>query len=221
MDNKIIKRKFNKKKVRSDYDHLAGHYDLWSKLTETRAINKAIELAEINNRQHVLEVAVGTGLAFRKIAHLNPDGMNIGIDLSKGMLKKTEKRMKGFSKDHYLLQLGNAYHLPFKDQSFDVLINNYMLDLLPEKDFEMILSEFYRVLKPGGRVTICSFSFGTKKINKIWFWMAEKFPELLKGCRPISLESYLKRAGFRVSSSEEVSQNTFPSMVLKGIKTDR
>jgi ubiquinone/menaquinone biosynthesis C-methylase UbiE len=49
------------------YDGIAGIYDLWGRLTETRARNRALELAEIQDGQHILEVAVGTGLAFYEI----------------------------------------------------------------------------------------------------------------------------------------------------------
>lgn len=218
MNNKILEREFNKNKIIDDYDQLAGYYDLWSKLTETRAINKAIELAEIHNHEHVLEVAVGTGVAFKKIIHLNPDGMNTGIDLSSKMLKSVRKKLKDISENNYQVKTGNAYDLQFEDQSFDVLINNFMLDLLPENDFEIILNEFYRVLKPGGRIVISTFSFGTNKIQEVWHWIALKFPEILKGCRPISLEKYIENSGFRIKQMEHVSQNTFPSLIIKAVK---
>ncbi|NIV98777.1 methyltransferase domain-containing protein, partial [Candidatus Saccharibacteria bacterium] len=62
-------------------------------LTESRARNRALELAEIQNGQKILEVAVGTGLAFYEIVKRNPDGTNIGIDISAGMLEKAQKRL--------------------------------------------------------------------------------------------------------------------------------
>ncbi len=46
------------------YDKIAPIYNIWGKLTESRARNRAIELAEIKDGQIFLEVAVGTGLAF-------------------------------------------------------------------------------------------------------------------------------------------------------------
>lgn len=54
-------------KIASIYDSIAPIYDIWGKLTESRARNRAIELAEINDGQSILEVAVGTGLAFYEI----------------------------------------------------------------------------------------------------------------------------------------------------------
>lgn len=72
------------------YDKLANIYDIWGKLTESRARNRAIELAAIEDGQRIMEVAVGTGLAFYEIVKRNPHGQNIGIDLSNGMLEKAK-----------------------------------------------------------------------------------------------------------------------------------
>jgi len=51
------------------YDSLSKIYDIWGNLTESRARNRALELAEIKNGQNILEVAVGTGLAFYEGFH--------------------------------------------------------------------------------------------------------------------------------------------------------
>lgn len=48
-------------------DRIAGIYDIWGRLTESRAMARAIELADIEDGQSILEVAVGTGVAFREI----------------------------------------------------------------------------------------------------------------------------------------------------------
>jgi arsenite methyltransferase len=47
---------------------------------------------------------------------------------------------------------GEAEHLPFPDASFDVVISNGVIDLIPDKD--AVFSELYRVLTPGGRLQI-------------------------------------------------------------------
>ena len=61
---------------RSFYDSLSKTYDIWRKLAETRARNRAIELAEIKDSHNILEVAVGTGLGFFEIVQKNPNGTN-------------------------------------------------------------------------------------------------------------------------------------------------
>ena len=60
------------------YDSLSKTYDIWGKLAETRARSRAIELANIKDGQKILEVAVGTGLAFYEVVKRNPKGINIG-----------------------------------------------------------------------------------------------------------------------------------------------
>jgi len=52
---------------------------------------------------------------------------------------------------NYRLQVGDAYELDFPDDSFDVLVNNYMFDLLPERDFSRVLGEFGREAVTGAR----------------------------------------------------------------------
>jgi ubiquinone/menaquinone biosynthesis C-methylase UbiE len=83
------------------YDSLSKTYDIWGKLAETKARNRAIELAEIHDGQKILEVAVGTGLAFFEIVQRNPNGTNIGIDISPGMLKKAEQRLRSLADANY------------------------------------------------------------------------------------------------------------------------
>jgi ubiquinone/menaquinone biosynthesis C-methylase UbiE len=85
--------KVSQHEIANVYDSLSRIYDLWGNLTETRARDRALEIAEIKNGQNILEVAVGTGLAFYEMVNKNPDGTNIGIDISDGMLQKARGRL--------------------------------------------------------------------------------------------------------------------------------
>ncbi|NOX66664.1 MAG: methyltransferase domain-containing protein, partial [Chlorobi bacterium] len=155
---------------------------------------------------------------FEQIVKLNPNGKNIGIDLSPDMLKKAEKRLKKSKSINYELKEGNTLKLDFESNSFDLLVNNFMVDLMPANTFDKIAEEFFRVTKPNGNVVVSTFSYGKKKINKFWFWMAQKFPDLLAGCRPVSFKESLINAGFEIEQDLEISQNTFPSEVIKARK---
>ena len=57
-----------KVRVAKIYRKIAPLYDLWAWLTERKARDRCLELAAIQNGEQVLEVAVGTGLAFEKIS---------------------------------------------------------------------------------------------------------------------------------------------------------
>jgi ubiquinone/menaquinone biosynthesis C-methylase UbiE len=118
------------------YDSLAKTYDIWGKLAETRARNRAIELADIKDGQHILEVAVGTGLGFYEIVGRNPSGTNIGVDISPGMLLKAEKRLGKLAAANYELKIGNAFSLEAESECVDLLVNNYMFDLIAFDDMD-------------------------------------------------------------------------------------
>ncbi|MDE3058812.1 MAG: methyltransferase domain-containing protein [Bacteroidota bacterium] len=214
----ILRQNYAEAKVKDEYSGVAWFYNFWSWLTESKSAKKVIELAHIQSGERILEVAVGTGAVFAEIVRRNTGGVTEGIDVSPSMMAKADERMKKYPKERYRLQIASAYKLPFDSNTFDLLVNNFMIDLLPEKDFPPLLSEYYRVLKPGGRIVISTMSFGTKWYNKFWQWLAKHFPALLTGCRPISIKNYLTQAQFDSIESVLISQNTFPSEVLKAGK---
>jgi len=195
---------------------LSRYYDFWGSLTEQKATDRALDLADIKNGESILEVAVGTGRVFERIVFLNERGRTEGIDISPEMLARAEKRLKKHIVN-YLLQVGDAYSLPFPDETFDLVISNYLFDLLPEQDFPRVLGEFKRVQKPGGRVMITTMTPGKRWYNRIWDRLANN-TDILAGCRPISLEEDIRLAGFTNIHAEYVSQLTFPSLVIRAEK---
>lgn len=216
---KTLQRKLDRAKTKSDYKKVVWFYDLWSWLTEKEAAKVAIEFANIKDGESILEVACGTGIVFKQILKRNPHGKNIGIDLSPDMLNKAKKRMRKISDINYELKEGDALNLEFDNDTFDILINNFMVDLMPIDVFDKIGKEFHRVLKPGGILVISTFSFGKKKVNKFWLAVANKFPNFLTGCRPVSFRNNLIHAGFEIEKNIEISQNTFPSEIIKARKS--
>jgi ubiquinone/menaquinone biosynthesis C-methylase UbiE len=139
-----------KRCVADIYRKIARSYDLWARLTESKARDRCLELAAIQDGEEVPEVALGTGLAFERILQANPSGRNEGIDLTEAMLIRAERKAAKSGSTNYRLRVGDAYDLDFPDDSFDVLINNYMFDLLPQRDFLTVLEGFRRVPCPGG-----------------------------------------------------------------------
>ena len=196
------------------YNSLANVYDIWGNLTESKARNRALELAEIKNGQNILEVAVGTGLAFFEIAKKNPDGTNIGIDISAGMLKKAGKRLSPLSGAHYTLKKASAFDLDSKDEQFDVLMNNYMFDLISFDRMDSVLKEFNRVLKKGGKLVLVNMTVGEKFGSGIYDLIYRLSPRLMGGCRGIRLSEKLKEHGFHIKLREYHQQCLFPSEVI-------
>jgi len=196
------------------YDKLAGIYDIWGKLTESRARSRAIELAAIKDGQQILEVAVGTGLAFHEIAKRNPHGNNVGIDLSPGMLKKAKTRVSALTEANYSLSTGTAFDLQIETGSIDLLVNNYMFDLIPFNDMDKVLREFKRVLKPGGRLILVNMTKGERFGSTLYDRIYRFSPKTMGGCRGVRMTEKLKQHGFIVDVREYHQQLLFPSEVI-------
>ena len=206
-----------KGRVADIYRRIAPSYDLWAWLTESRARDRCLELANIEDGEAVLEVAVGTGLAFERILEANPSGSNEGIDLTDAMLSRAVRKAAKSGSSNYRLRVGDAYDLDFPDDSFDVLINNYMFDLLPQQDFLTVLEEFKRVLRSGGRLAMVNMTKGRRWYNGIWERIYRINPALLGGCRGVLLIPHLEACGFRQTTREYMSQLTFPSEIVCGV----
>ena len=206
-----------KGRVADIYRRIAPSYDLWAWLTESRARDRCLELANIEDGEAVLEVAVGTGLAFERILEANPSGSNEGIDLTDAMLSRAVRKAAKSGSSNYRLRVGDAYDLEFPDDSFDVLINNYMFDLLPQQDFLTVLEEFKRVLRSGGRLAMVNMTKGQRWYNGIWERIYRINPALLGGCRGVLLLPHLEACGFRQTTREYMSQLTFPSEIVCGV----
>ena len=213
----MLDARIKKSRVPDVYRRIAPVYDIWAWLTERKARGRCLELAAIRDGEDILEVAVGTGLTFEKILEANPSGQNEGVDLTAAMLERAEKRAAQTQLAGYNLQVGDAYDLPFDDDSFDVVVNNYMFDLLPEPDFPAVLEEFRRVLRPGGRLAMVNMTHGTRWYNGVWSLLYRLDPALLGGCRSVSLLPFVQASGFRDTTREYMSQFTFPSEVVFAI----
>ena len=105
----------------------------------------------------------------------------------------------------------DARQMPFTAESFDVIMNCYMLDLIPESDIPKVLREFRRVLKPTGRLVLLVMARQNWLIQSIWMSVYTLSPTLVGGCRPVSLSAYLTAGGWRTEQGEQISQNGFRS----------
>lgn len=216
----ILDAQIKKSDVPKIYQKVASIYDLWGQLTESKARKRCLELADVRDGESVLEIAVGTGLAFVEILRMNPTGQNEGVDLTEDMLSRAKQKAQRLGATNYSLKTGDAYHLEYTDNSFDLLINNYLFDLLPESHFSVVLAEFHRVLRPGGRIVMVNMTKPEHWYNSIWEIVYRINPAWIGGCRGVYLKPYLESAGFVDLRREFISQMTFASEVVLGLKPE-
>ena len=218
MNQEILEARYTHEEIVRKYNWIAPIYDLFGILMESKAHQRAIDMAAIKNGEKILEVAFGTGLNFVEILKRNPQGWVDGIDVSLKMLERARKKISKTGQKNYTLYLGDGRHLPFEDGTFDILMTQYLLDILPVEDFTPILLEFRRVLKDGGRIVLVNMTKGERWLNKIYEEIYKLKPPLLAGCRGVMAQPFLEEIGFKEFEREFVSQLGFPSEVVLGVK---
>ena len=218
MEQEILKARYTQQEITRKYNWIAPIYDMFGVLMESKARQRALEIAAIQNGEKVLEVALGTGLNFVEILKRNPNGWVDGVDVSMKMMAKARNKISKTGQRNYTLHLCDCRHLPFEDEAFDVVMNQYLLDILPVEDFIPILLEFKRVLKGGGRIVLVNMTKGERWLNQIYEGIYRLKPPLLAGCRGVMAQPFLKKIGFDQFQREFVSQLGFPSEVVRGMK---
>ena len=103
--------------------------------------------------ERVLDLGSGAGTDSLVAAQMvGPDGSVTGIDMTPEMRAKARAAAVEMGATNVEFVEGEAEQLPFPDASFDVVISNGVIDLIPDKD--AVFAELFRVLAPGGRMQI-------------------------------------------------------------------
>ena len=157
----------DKDTVTKAYAKWAPVYDMVFGAVFERGRAAAIEAAErIGGR--ILEVGVGTGISLPDYSDRNT---LCGVDISEPMLMKAKERVAELGLAHVEgLYVMDAEHLDFPDQSFDVVVAQYVITTVPNP--EATLDEFARVLKPGGEIVLVSrvgAEAGLRRSLEKWF----------------------------------------------------
>jgi len=103
--------------------------------------------------EHVLDIGSGAGTDSLVAAQMvGTEGRVVGIDMTPEMLAKARVAAAEVGIAHVEFVEGEIEELPFDDETFDVVISNGVIDLIPDKD--AVFSGIFRVLRPGGRIQV-------------------------------------------------------------------
>lgn len=143
--------------VQGIFSSISRHYDflnhflsfgqdiLWRK--------KAIARMQFGKTYRCLDIATGTGDVAIAIVKKYPEVSIMGVDFSQAMIDQANKKIQNKSNlQKITFQFGDATHLDFPDNSFDVAIISFGIRNIPDK--LKALREMTRVVIPGGQVMI-------------------------------------------------------------------
>jgi len=110
-------------------------------------------LGPINEGERVLDIGCGAGVDTILAAMIiGPSGKAFGVDIVPEMLHRAEENLRMTDLKNVNFEKASGEKLPFENDSFDVVISNSVINLIPDK--VGTLKEAMRILKPGGRLMI-------------------------------------------------------------------
>ncbi len=146
-----------------------GHHFL-ARLGKTRlrpggvkATNWLVEQGNFSKDSKVLEVACNVCTTSIELSQTY-DCQIVGVDMDSKALEKARANIASVGlENHIHVQQGNALKLPFPDSSFDIVINEAMSTMLHGEAKAKAITEYLRVLKPGGRLLTHDVSYISDK----------------------------------------------------------
>lgn len=196
------------------YSRVAWAYEAWGVIADSRVRRHVRELVRQSGGGTVVEAGCGTGALLIKLAGDNPDGLTVGLDLAPGMIASAGRRIKRRRLRGVEVRSGDVRELGFADGGVDTLTCSYVLDILPHDEILAALTEFRRVLRPGGRLVLVNVTPAERRRHRV--------PELVYGsplpltsnCRGIQVAPLLHQLGFVEVVRCYVSQIGLPSEVV-------
>jgi len=154
------------------------------------------EFAKIKTGDTVIDLGSGAGndaFIARKIVGEN--GKVLGVDFTEAMIKKARTNAEKLNFNNVEFRLGDIDDMPVTSNYADVIVSNCVLNLVPNK--HKVISEIFRVLKPGGHFSISDIVLEGELPAK-WREVAELYAGCVSGAvqKQVYLEM-IKDAGFK------------------------
>jgi arsenite methyltransferase len=171
------------------------------------------EFAKIKAGDTVIDLGSGAGNdAFIARKLTGDNGKVLGIDLTEAMIKKARANAEKLGFNNVEFRLGDIDDMPVTSSYADVIVSNCVLNLVPNK--YKVISEIYRVLKPGGHFSISDIVLEGELPAK-WKEVAELYAGCVSGA--IQKQGYLDmigEAGFKNITLQKDKTINIPDNIL-------
>ena len=184
----------DRRAVARAFDRASDSYDAAAELQERVRGELLGRLAELKvTPRTVLDLGAGTGHATRALKRLYPQALTVAVDIAPGMLARARAQSRWLRRFERVR--ADAYALPFRDHSFDLVFSSLMLQWCD--DLDAVFAEISRVLAPGGLLLFSTFGPGTlAELREAWATSDAPGNHVNHFFDPHALGSALMHAGF-------------------------
>ncbi|HMU09683.1 MAG TPA: arsenite methyltransferase [Ferruginibacter sp.] len=171
------------------------------------------EFAKMKEGDTVIDLGSGAGndaFIARKI--VGESGKVLGVDFTEAMIKKARANAEKLNFNNVEFRLGDIDDMPVTSNYADVIVSNCVLNLVPNK--HKVISEIFRVLKPGGHFSISDIVLEGALPAK-WKEVAELYAGCVSGAvqKQVYLEM-IKEAGFKEITLQKDKTIIIPDDIL-------
>ncbi|MBP9098047.1 MAG: arsenite methyltransferase [Ferruginibacter sp.] len=177
------------------------------------------EFAKIKEGDTVIDLGSGAGNdAFIARRITGENGKVLGIDFTEAMIAKARANAEKLHYNNVEFRLGDIDDMPVTSNYADVIVSNCVLNLVPNK--HKVISEIFRVLKPGGHFSISDIVLEGHLPAK-WKEVAELYAGCVSGAiqKQIYLET-IEAAGFKNVSLQKDKPIIIPDNILSNYLTE-
>ena len=169
----------------------------------------------INTGETVLDLGSGGGVdVFRASKLVGERGKVIGLDATPEMIFRARETVKKYGYKNVEFRLGEIEHMPIESGTVDLVISNCVINLVPDK--ELGFHEIYRVLKPGGRISVSDMVATREDRNIV---KPEEWASCIAGA--VTFDEYmsiLKKTGFTDIKGSDEAHPINQEMTRKGFQ---
>ena len=154
------------------------------------------EFAKIKEGDTVIDLGSGAGNdAFIARSFVGEKGKVLGVDFTEAMIVRARDNAEKLGLNNVEFRLGDIDNMPVNSNYADVIVSNCVLNLVPDKN--KVISEIFRVLKPGGHFSISDIVLEGQLPDR-WKEVAELYAGCVSGAiqKQVYLE-IIEAAGFK------------------------
>jgi SAM-dependent methyltransferase len=193
--------------ARRVYDRIGRAQD-WQAFYEDATISRLVAHATLGGDQNIFEFGCGTGrLAANLLGTLPASVSYLGVDISPVMTNLATSRLAPWAERAKVVLVDGSLPLPADDGFADRVLSAFVFDLLDEAYARSVLDDLRRILTPDGRLCLASLTGGERLLerglSRAWTGLWRVAPQLVGGCRPISVNALLE-PGWRVEHRSRV-----------------